>query len=154
MSISISDGSCPLPALADHLDRRLAELSRLLRNDAQSGCTLAALLTLRRLADGGPQRVTDLAAAERVSQPTMTGLLNRLECDGLVVRATDPDDARAVRVAITAAGTEHVEGARRRRAEALERRLRTLDPAHRRLIENALPAIEALLEGERGGNRT
>ena len=41
-------------------------------------------------ADTGPRRITDLAEAEAVAQPTITTLVGRLERDGLVRRAPDP----------------------------------------------------------------
>ena len=67
----------------------------------------------------GPQRVTELAAAERVAQPTMTGLIGRLEADGLVRKTADPADARAVRVELTDAGRDQLAAVRAERAEAL-----------------------------------
>jgi DNA-binding MarR family transcriptional regulator len=45
-----------------------------------------------------------LAEACLLQQPTMTKLLDRMERDGLVARAQDPRDRRAVRVALTPEG--------------------------------------------------
>src|SRR5579859_7746782 len=52
---------------------------------------LSALGSLERL---GPRRITALAAAEGVSQPSMTQLVQRLELRGLVERGSDPADGR------------------------------------------------------------
>src|SRR4051795_2228188 len=90
--------------LATQLERRVARVTQLLRANARSRSGVAALLTLRRLDDEGPLRITDLAAAELVAQPTMTGIVRRLEQDGLVQRTPDPLDARAARIALTEAG--------------------------------------------------
>lgn len=53
----------------------------------------------------GPKRASDLAAALRLSRPTMTKQLTRLESAGFVARHPDPDDGRAVIVALTDEGT-------------------------------------------------
>ena len=63
-----------------------------------------ALSSLDRLVRGGPLRVTDLSAAERISQPGMTGLVTRMETAGLVTRRPDPTDGRATLVFVTDAG--------------------------------------------------
>ena len=53
----------------------------------------------------GATRVTDLAAAQRVAQPTMTALVQRVEGEGWVRRSADPGDKRATLVTITDAGS-------------------------------------------------
>ena len=91
-------------SLAEQLERRIARLSQQLRASAPRGRSVGALLALRRLEDEGPQRVSDLAAAELVAQPTMTVLVNRLVEEGLVRKTPHATDARAVLVAITDLG--------------------------------------------------
>jgi DNA-binding MarR family transcriptional regulator len=108
------------------------------------------LLTLRRLDDEGPLRITDLAGAELVAQPTMTGIVSRLEVDGLVERTRDAEDARAVRVAITDAGREELAAVRNSRAAILEERLARLDEPALAALHAALPALDALLSTEEG----
>jgi DNA-binding MarR family transcriptional regulator len=102
-------------------------------------------LTLRRLDDEGPLRITALAAAELVAQPTMTVLVRRLEQDGLVARTPDPLDARAVRVALTDAGRDELASVRASRAAVLQERLDRLDPDKRAALAAALPAFDDLL---------
>ena len=51
-------------------------------------------------------RVTELGHDVLLSQPGMSRLLARLANRGLVERGDDPDDARACRFRLTAAGTE------------------------------------------------
>ena len=46
-------------------------------------------------------RLGELARRSRLSKQTMTELIRRLERDGLVERATDPSDRRAIRVTLT-----------------------------------------------------
>jgi len=136
----------PLDQLAHDLDRRVASLSQLLRSVNRSGRSVTALLTLRRLDGEGPSRITDLAAAEHVAQPTMTVLVRRLEEDGLVERTPDPADARSSRIAITEHGRAELTSVRRDRAGLLARRLAELDPTARDALATALPAIDDLLD--------
>ena len=62
------------------------------------------LLALRVLSRLGRTSVGALARGVHVSHPTMTGILDRLEARGLVVRAKDPDDRRRMTVSATDAG--------------------------------------------------
>src|SRR5689334_408014 len=83
----------------------LGQLVRFLRQvEGQDSPSSVALTVLRRLADHGPGRVTDLARLTRASQPGMTQLVGRLEKAGQVTRVADPDDGRAVLVEITRPG--------------------------------------------------
>src|SRR3981189_2256571 len=59
---------------------------------------MGVLWTLSR---GGAMSLGDLAAALDVSPTNITGLVDHLERDGLVVRAPDPDDRRAIRASIS-----------------------------------------------------
>lgn len=69
----------------------------------------------------GPARVSELAEALGVSAPAVTGLANELEKAGYVERATDPEDRRATRLALTRAGRGLVAEVReRRRRKAVE----------------------------------
>lgn len=68
------------------------------------------------LVQHGTSRMRDLADALRVDASTATRSVNRLVEAGMVERIADPDDARAVRVRISARGTEaHAEMSERRR---------------------------------------
>ena len=49
-------------------------------------------------------RITDLGADVLLTQPGMSRLVARLETRGLVQRVADPEDARASRIRLTAAG--------------------------------------------------
>jgi DNA-binding MarR family transcriptional regulator len=64
---------------------------------------------LSTLSDG-PRRITELAELERLKQPTMTLLVQRLEQEGLVSRQRQAaDDRRVVLVNLTEAGTVALE---------------------------------------------
>jgi DNA-binding MarR family transcriptional regulator len=128
------------------LDLRLASLWRTLGRGGYGDLSRTATSVLAGLRDAGPQRITALAEAEGVAQPSMTALVARLERRGLVARGSDPDDARAVRVAITEPGRERLEARRAARVADLAERLAALDPGEREALEAALPALDKLTE--------
>jgi DNA-binding MarR family transcriptional regulator len=137
----------PTADLPAELDRRLAALWRVLARGQHGQLSRTATSVLATLRDAGPQRVTALAGAEAVAQPTMTTLVGRLERDGLVARGADPADARAVRVSITAEGRERLEARRAVRTALLADRLAGLDAAERETLAAALPVLDKLAEG-------
>ena len=51
-------------------------------------------------------RITELGEDVLLTQPGMSRLVARLEARGLVQRVADPDDARASRIRLTAAGVD------------------------------------------------
>lgn len=125
----------------------LVRLTRMLR---RSGTELPGTLsttsvtTLSELERGGPRRITELAAHERVSQPAMTQLITRLQRSGLVERTTDPQDRRVVRISLTEAGRTALAERRSGHAARLAALQRQLSPAHREALRAAAPALEAL----------
>jgi DNA-binding MarR family transcriptional regulator len=121
---------------------RLAELQRLMTPPGELSSTL--LSTLRRLERDGKHRLSDLAAAERVTQPGMTQVVSRLERDGLAVRGGHASDGRVVVVSITEAGRDLVRGRRDARAERLSAYLARLSEADRTAIAAAVPALDRL----------
>jgi DNA-binding MarR family transcriptional regulator len=135
-------------ALAQELDARLLRLYWLIGRDAGRDLSRTASSVLATLRDGGPKRITELAASEAIAQPSVTTLVGRLERDGLVQRAPDPADARAVLVHVTDAGRTRLAAMRASRAAVLEERLEALTADERALLECALPALDKLIEGE------
>jgi DNA-binding MarR family transcriptional regulator len=134
--------------IADALERAAALLLRHLREPGDLSLTSAAVLwTLR--ADG-PVRLTALAAAAGVSQPSMSQLVRRLEGDNLATRFSDPEDGRGTLVAITDAGWALLSDRRRERRARLTELLRTLsaeDEARLALAMHiGLPILQQLVE--------
>ena len=130
-----------LEELAGCLERLVGWLRR---RTAIPGYSVTSRLTLTRLYGDGPARISDLARLEGVTQPAMTGLVNRLEGEGLVRRSADPTDARAALVALTDAGHAFVEARRAERIRVLSERVERLPAADRRAILDALPALDRL----------
>jgi len=100
----------------------LVAAHRLTRIAAQStGSTTPAAVwsTLSILSTDGPLRIGDLARTARVSQPTMTKLLQHLVEEELVHRIADRDDSRAWLIDIGPKGTGALDDWRRQLGEAL-----------------------------------
>jgi DNA-binding MarR family transcriptional regulator len=133
-----------LELLSERLAALITGLSRVARDSvAISRTRLSVLFSLQT---AGPARITDLARAEHITQPSMTVLVSRLEQDGLVERRPDPGDGRVVNVAITAEGIAVLEQARAARSEALQARLARLTPAEHAALLAALPALDNLID--------
>jgi DNA-binding MarR family transcriptional regulator len=135
----------PDTVLAAGLEERVSRLWWLISRDAPTVLSRSAAATLARLHEDGPQRISTLAHAESVAQPSMTQLLQRLERDAYVTRHPDPVDARATLIEITAAGRHALEARAGVRAEALAARLEALSARERTAIAKALPALDTLL---------
>jgi DNA-binding MarR family transcriptional regulator len=108
--------------------------------------SLTALSTLATIERTGPRRLTDLAAGEGVTQPSMSALVNQVEGLGLVERQSDAQDGRVVRVAITRAGREHLSTLRRVGASVFELLIDKLESAEAASVRAALPAFGRMLE--------
>ena len=79
----------------------VARLNRLASQRARIPLPFAQGRLLSTIEDQGAARISDLAALDHCSQPTMTMQVRRLEDAGLVSRTVYPDDARAVLIRIT-----------------------------------------------------
>jgi DNA-binding MarR family transcriptional regulator len=128
-----------LHSAAIHLLRRLREA------DAASGISPSRLSALSVLVFGGPTSVSELAEVEMVRSPTMTGIVHGLEDDGLVARAPDPRDGRAVVLRPTARGERLLHAARGRRLDAFEELLDGASAAELRVLEEAGDILERLV---------
>lgn len=111
------------PAAEDVADRLHSAAIRLLRSvrkeDAEAGVTPAQLSLLSVLVFGGPQTVSALAAAERVTLPTISRLVSTLEAAGLVRREAAMFDGRSVVVSATPEGDALLQAGKRRRVQRL-----------------------------------
>lgn len=76
------------------------------------GLSMAKVGVLRHLvATGEPMALGRLAERSACVKSNITQLVDRLEADGLVVRAPDPNDRRSVLAGITPAGRRRYEAA-------------------------------------------
>lgn len=79
----------------------------------------------------GPRRMGELAECANTTQPSLTGIVDRLEERGLVERRRSPDDRRVVEVALTPEGTVEMRRAHDTMLATLETALEPLDQADR-----------------------
>jgi DNA-binding MarR family transcriptional regulator len=103
--------------------------------------SLTAVAVLGSLERNGAQRVTTLAAAEGVSQPSMTQLVQRLEHRGLVERTSDPTDGRVALVSLTGEGVATLADRRRRNAARVAALLADLPEHDVRALTDAVAAV-------------
>jgi DNA-binding MarR family transcriptional regulator len=124
-------------------------LVRFVRQSATAGhLSTSASSVLNRLSREGPQRLTELARAEAISQPGMTQLVTRMEREGLLRRTASTDDQRGVLVEATEAGLNLFRRRRGERAEALQQMIEKLDPQDQAAVVAALPAFSRLVGAE------
>ncbi|MGW2339634.1 MarR family winged helix-turn-helix transcriptional regulator [Streptomyces sp. NPDC001661] len=98
--------------------RGIAQLGQSLFREGEFGLTRSQIALLDAL-DGGPCRVTGLAARTGMAQPRVTVLLQKLGEAGLVERRRCEDDRRAVETSLTPDGRALLEAGRQRMAAAL-----------------------------------
>jgi DNA-binding MarR family transcriptional regulator len=111
------------------------------------GCKLSRTeIGLLNTLGRGPRRITELAALERLAQPTMTQLVKRLECEGLVARERQADDGRVVLVRRTAAGTAALEQFRASAGAALSAHLAEMPDDEVEALATATETLARLVE--------
>lgn len=139
-----------LDEIAEALPQRASALSQIFLTRSSVCVSRTEVGVLRRLA-GGPQRISALAADERVTQPAITLLVNRLEARGWVVRGADPADRRAVLVGLTPAGEEALARLRAEYLALLHEEMEELDDRQVETLAAAVQILDGLIEriGER-----
>ena len=128
------------------MEKLIVEANRLTRVAAQAtGSTTPAAVwrTLSILASDGSYRIGDLARASRVSQPTMTKLIQNLSEDELVYRIADEADSRAWLIAITDTGTTALDNWRTELGKALQPMFSDLSAEEIEILERAVTILES-----------
>lgn len=127
----------------------ITRTARRLRQSAGSGpgpASVAALATIERL---GPTTPSELADSEGIKRPTATRIVAKLEAEGLVARAPDPEDGRCSLISATPEGRELLRRLRSRKDAYLARRLRELPERDLATLRRAAAILERMLEEER-----
>jgi DNA-binding MarR family transcriptional regulator len=110
------------------------------------GVTGPQRLTLRMLGAFPGSSAGELAELLHLDPSTLTGILQRLEERGLVERSPDPDDARRVRLELTAKGYRLDVPLRDTVESALRAALGSLPEARIKATRDTLATIAASLE--------
>ncbi|MBV8965141.1 MAG: winged helix-turn-helix transcriptional regulator [Mycobacteriaceae bacterium] len=124
----------------------VARLNRLATQRTTLPLPWAQARLLGTIEDQGLTRISDLAALDHCSQPTMTMQVRRLEDAGLVTRTTDPADARAVLIGITPAGIKTLHQVRADRAGVIDPHIAALDDDDRRTLAAGVRVLQKLLD--------
>ncbi len=130
--------------VAARLRLSATRLARQLRQESDAALTPSQLSALAAIERHGPVMLGALAELERVAPPSITKVVSKLEAAGLVKRRLDPHDRRAAWVSTTTAGNARLAQIRQRKHAWLAARLDRLDEEQRRLISDALDALDAL----------
>jgi len=137
-----------LHALGEDLISTAARIVRWVPKENGFNISLAAARLLARLHDSGPTRISELAAAERCSQPTITNHIKRLEAAHLVDRAADPRDARAWMIKLTKKGNQQLSLMRDSIGTTLEPYLATMSKRDLKALRDGVDAMRRLMAVE------
>lgn len=137
--------STNLDEIAEALPRRAAMLAHLFIKHTRLGVSRTEIGVLRSAYEQ-PQRITALAAAEGVTQPAITLLVNRMEERGWVIRQTDAVDRRVVLVALTAEGRAAFEELRAEYRALLHEEMATLDDDDVEVLARAVEILDQLVD--------
>jgi DNA-binding MarR family transcriptional regulator len=134
------------PDTATRLRLAIVRTARRLRQEAGGGLSpsqSAALATIDRL---GPLTPSELAACERVQRPTVARLLARLEQDGLITRAPDPNDGRSSLISLSPEGRALLDHVRSAKDAYIAQRMEGLSAEERATLDRAADILERMLE--------
>src|SRR5580658_44376 len=106
--------------------------------------SLTSASTLATVERTGPRRITDLAASEGVTQPSMTALVTALERSGMVERRSDPSDRRVALVTLTPDGLSYIRGLRKAGVEDFAELISELPVDEADALAEALTALTHL----------
>ncbi len=134
-----------LEQIAEGLPQRASALSKIFLTRTSVPVSRTEVGVLRSLLPR-PRRITELAAEERVTQPAITALVNRLAERGWVERTTDPTDGRAVLVALTAAGEEAYMRLKAEYRALLQAEMAALDDDEIETLATAVGILDRLIE--------
>jgi MarR family transcriptional regulator, organic hydroperoxide resistance regulator len=140
-----------------------AEIARLLRavrkqveqpqNAAArgTGLTVPQVSTLSVLFDRGPVSLKDLSRELGLSHSTVSGIVDRLERQGLARRSVDPTDRRVSLIEVTDKVDAYArKGYAESQAGRLVGALEAASPRQRTSILEALALLDSLLTGDSG----
>ena len=140
-----------LDEIAEALPQRAAMLSRIVLARSAMQVSRIEVGVMSALARR-PRRITELAAHERVTQPGITRLVDRLQQRGWVRRDADPTDGRVVLVSLTDAGHETMDRLRSEYRAVMHEEMTTLDEHEVRTLADAIEILDGVIErltGER-----
>jgi DNA-binding MarR family transcriptional regulator len=143
-------------ATATRLRSVLGRLSRQLRTTAAStdaSLTPTKISVLLSVDRRGTTRISELAEIEALNPTLLSRTISTLVDAGLLDRVLDAGDRRTAWVEVTDEGHRLAERMRRERTEVVNRGMSALPESERRILEQAIPALEALADRFRDESR-
>jgi len=134
-----------LHALGEDLVTTSARILRWVPKSDTFTLSLAAARILARLNDNGPTRISELAVAERCSQPTITNHIKRMEAAGFVDRKVDERDARAWMIELTPRGEKELQVLRDSLGTGIEPYLAKLSRRDLKALREGVEAMRRLM---------
>ena len=138
-----------LRSFGESLITTAARIVRWTPKDEDFEISIAAARLLARLNDDGPTRISDLAVAERCSQPTITNHVKRLESSNLVDRTVDPSDGRAWMISISDGGRERLAQMRASLSRSIEPYLARLSRRDLKALHEGVDVMKRLMDLDR-----
>ena len=141
-----------LTDLAQEIDRDLRTIRAILRRPLQAEIARGNLTgpqqsAMAALVQSGPMSLKELCAQLGLAHSTTSGIVDRLEKQGMVARQTDAADRRLTRITITRDVQQFVESIMPRLGvHPLLLALRRASPGQRKAILRGLKTLRALLE--------
>ncbi len=127
--------------------RRVALHSKFLRREA--GLTLPQILCLMAISQKGEATSAEISRAVQLSAPTVTGIIDRLERDGLVRRERGTSDRRKVYLSLSEEGKKRAASLPTPLQEQFVTRVMLLEAEERQLLLRSLERIVELMEAEK-----
>ena len=112
------------------------------------GLTGPQLVILKSIFTAGRISAGDVAKSVSLSQGTVTGILERMEKRGLVVRERGRQDKRRVMVQVTKAGKTLLENAPPVMQESFLKKFNKIDPWEQTMILSALQRLVSMMDAK------
>ena len=136
--------------LPQHLALVCSQFSRLAARRSDVGVGSVSWRVVATIERSGPLRLSEIAERERVSRPTATAVIKRLEEEGLVQRAPDPTDSRSSLVSTTESGSAQLRAWRAQLAEGVGGLLEALPAEDLATLDRAAQILTRLVDEHDG----
>nr|WP_258773905.1 MarR family transcriptional regulator [Brachybacterium alimentarium] len=136
--------------LPQHLALVCSQFSRLAARRSEVGVGAVSWRVVSTIERHGPLRLSEIADRERVSRPTATTVIQRLEEEGLVQREGDPTDSRSSLVTTTEQGSAQLAAWRRQLAVGVGGLLAPLPAEGLATLDRAAEILAGLIDTHDG----
>jgi len=112
------------------------------------GLTGPQLVLMQEIGRSETPSPSDLAQSANLSNATVTGILNRLECRGLIARRRSETDKRRLKISLTEAGIDALHSAPSMLQDTMARALAELEDWERSLLLASLQRLAGIMHAE------